>query len=36
MLMIEEEIVEFKQWLRMLGVVPVISALREKALRYSS
>ncbi|PLR75483.1 glutamyl-tRNA reductase [Bacillus sp. V3-13] len=32
MLMIEAEIVEFKQWLKMLGVVPVISALREKAL----
>lgn len=31
-LMIEAEIVEFKQWLNMLGVVPVISALREKAL----
>ncbi|PLR85003.1 glutamyl-tRNA reductase [Bacillus canaveralius] len=32
MMMIEAEIVEFKQWLKMLGVVPVISALREKAL----
>jgi glutamyl-tRNA reductase len=32
MLMIEKEIVEFKQWLGMLGVVPVITALREKAL----
>ncbi len=32
MLLIEKEIVEFKQWLGMLGVVPVISALREKAL----
>ncbi|MEH7504275.1 glutamyl-tRNA reductase [Neobacillus drentensis] len=31
MLMIEKEIVEFKQWLGMLGVVPVITALREKA-----
>jgi glutamyl-tRNA reductase len=31
MLMIEKEIVDFKQWLGMLGVVPVISALREKA-----
>ncbi|PGY10081.1 glutamyl-tRNA reductase [Bacillus sp. AFS031507] len=31
MLMIEKEIVEFKQWLGMLGVIPVISALREKA-----
>lgn len=32
MLMVEAEIVEFKQWLNMLGVVPIISALREKAL----
>ncbi|RDI44177.1 glutamyl-tRNA reductase [Falsibacillus pallidus] len=32
MLMIEGEIVAFNDWLRMLGVVPVISALREKAL----
>lgn len=32
MLIVENEIVEFKQWLGMLGVVPVISALREKAL----
>lgn len=31
MLMVEKEIVDFKQWLGMLGVVPVISALREKA-----
>ncbi|WML40741.1 glutamyl-tRNA reductase [Neobacillus sp. OS1-2] len=31
-LMIEKEIVEFNHWLGMLGVVPVISALREKAL----
>ena len=31
-LMIEKEIVEFNQWLNLLGVVPVISALREKAL----
>lgn len=31
MLMIEKEIVDFKQWLNLLGVVPVISALREKA-----
>ncbi|KAA0549215.1 glutamyl-tRNA reductase [Bacillus sp. BGMRC 2118] len=31
-LMIEEEIVEFNVWLRTLGVVPVISALRQKAL----
>ncbi|MGX1192700.1 glutamyl-tRNA reductase [Metabacillus sp. SLBN-84] len=31
-LMLEAEIVAFKQWLGTLGVVPVISALREKAL----
>lgn len=31
-LIIEAEIVAFKQWLNTLGVVPVISALREKAL----
>jgi glutamyl-tRNA reductase len=31
-LIIETEIVEFKQWLATLGVVPVISALRDKAL----
>ncbi|MEK5441640.1 MULTISPECIES: glutamyl-tRNA reductase [unclassified Fredinandcohnia] len=31
-LMIESEIVEFKNWLNTLGVVPVISALRKKAL----
>ncbi|KKI92290.1 glutamyl-tRNA reductase [Bacillus sp. SA1-12] len=31
-LMIEAEIVEFKQWINTLGVVPVISALRQKAL----
>ncbi|MFO1443120.1 glutamyl-tRNA reductase [Bacillus sp. Bva_UNVM-123] len=30
-IMIEKDIVEFKQWVNMLGVVPVISALREKA-----
>ncbi|MDQ0219396.1 glutamyl-tRNA reductase [Peribacillus cavernae] len=32
LLMIEAEIVEFNQWMNLLGVVPVISALREKAL----
>ncbi|WP_455661952.1 glutamyl-tRNA reductase [Pradoshia sp.] len=32
MIMIEQEIVEFNAWLKMLGIVPVISALREKAL----
>lgn len=36
MIMIEAEIVEFKQWLNMLGVVPVISALRVKALAIQS
>lgn len=35
-LIIEGEIVEFKQWLKLLGVVPVISALREKALAIQS
>lgn len=35
-LMIEKEIVEFKQWLGTLGVVPVITALREKALTIQS
>ncbi len=36
MLMIEKEIVVFKQWLNTLGVVPVISALRDKALAIQS
>lgn len=31
-LMIEEEIVVFKAWMNTLGVVPLISALRDKAL----
>lgn len=31
-LMIEAEIVSFKEWLQTMGVVPVISALRDKAL----
>ncbi len=30
--MLQEEIVEFKDWLKTLGVVPVITALRKKAL----
>ncbi len=34
--MIEEEIVLFKNWLNTLGVVPLISALREKALGIQS
>ena len=36
MIMIEAEISEFNQWLHLLGVVPVISALREKALAIQS
>lgn len=32
MMMIEEAIVHFNEWVNMLGVVPVITALREKAL----
>lgn len=36
MIMIEAEISEFNQWLHLLGVVPVISALREKALVIQS
>lgn len=35
-IMVEKEIVEFKQWLGLLGVVPVITALREKALAIQS
>jgi glutamyl-tRNA reductase len=31
-ILIEKEMVEFKNWVGTLGVVPVISALREKAL----
>ncbi|MDQ0256484.1 glutamyl-tRNA reductase [Evansella vedderi] len=31
-LMIEEELIEFSHWLDTLGVVPVISALRNKAM----
>ncbi|KHF29722.1 Glutamyl-tRNA reductase [Anoxybacillus sp. BCO1] len=30
--MIAEEMDEFQQWLHMLGVVPIIAALREKAM----
>ncbi|MEK3890561.1 glutamyl-tRNA reductase [Bacillus sp. FSL K6-3431] len=36
MLMIEEEVMEFNEWVNMLGVVPTISALREKALTIQS
>lgn len=35
-LMIEAEIVQFKQWINTLGVVPVISALRQKALNIQA
>ncbi|MDX8359400.1 MULTISPECIES: glutamyl-tRNA reductase [Bacillaceae] len=35
-LMIESEIVMFKQWLNTLGVVPVISALRQRALEVQA
>lgn len=35
-LMLEEEIVIFKAWMNTLGVVPLISALREKALAIQS
>lgn len=31
-IMIEKELVNYRDWLNMLGVVPVISALRQKAL----
>lgn len=36
MLMIENELVQFKDWLSTLGVVPVISALRQKALQIQA
>ncbi|PKG21669.1 glutamyl-tRNA reductase [Niallia nealsonii] len=36
MLMIEEGIVEFNQWIHLLGIVPVISELRNKALTIQS
>ncbi|WP_210366725.1 glutamyl-tRNA reductase [Bacillus sp. REN3] len=36
LLMIESEIVQFKHWLNTLGVVPVISALRVKALEIQA
>ena len=35
-IMIEKEIVEFKEWIATLGVVPVISALRQKAHHIQS
>ncbi|WP_342505327.1 glutamyl-tRNA reductase [Sporosarcina sp. FSL K6-2383] len=35
-LMIEQEIVVFNEWVATLGVVPVISALRQKAHRIQS
>jgi len=36
LMMIEVEIEAFNQWMNVLGVVPVISALREKALAIQS
>ncbi|UOQ93887.1 glutamyl-tRNA reductase [Halobacillus shinanisalinarum] len=35
-IMIEAEIVEFKEWLQTIGVIPVISALRAKAMGIQS
>lgn len=35
-IMIEREVLEFSKWLNTLGVVPVIAALREKALLIQS
>lgn len=35
-IMIEQEIVEFKQWVQMLGVVPIITVLRERALEVQA
>ncbi|GIO21772.1 glutamyl-tRNA reductase [Oceanobacillus sp. J11TS1] len=35
-LLLEEEIVHFKEWMKTLGVIPVISALRQKALSIQS
>ncbi|PWA06392.1 glutamyl-tRNA reductase [Pueribacillus theae] len=35
-LMVEEAVVEFQSWLNTLGVVPMISALRTKALAIQS
>lgn len=32
-LMIESELIDYKTWLNTLGVVPIITALREKALQ---
>lgn len=31
-MMVEKEIIEFYEWIQMLGIVPIISALRQKAL----
>ena len=33
-LMIEGEIIAFKEWFTTLGVVPMISALRKKAIVF--
>ncbi|WP_010099021.1 glutamyl-tRNA reductase [Ornithinibacillus scapharcae] len=35
-ILLEKEILSFKEWMRTLGVVPVISALRNKALAIQS
>jgi glutamyl-tRNA reductase len=35
-ILIESEIVDFQSWISMLGVVPLISALREKALNIQA
>ncbi|WP_163970146.1 glutamyl-tRNA reductase [Oceanobacillus halotolerans] len=35
-ILIEKEMVDFNEWLQTLGVVPVISALRQKALAIQS
>jgi glutamyl-tRNA reductase len=35
-ILIEAEIVDFQSWISMLGVVPLISALREKALNIQA
>ncbi|EPD54260.1 glutamyl-tRNA reductase [Paenisporosarcina sp. HGH0030] len=36
MLMIEQELVQFNNWLGTLGVVPIISALRQKAMQIQA
>ncbi|MGY8712095.1 hypothetical protein RAD16_40775, partial [Bradyrhizobium sp. 18BD] len=34
--MIDKQVISFVDWINMLGVVPVITALREKALRIQA